>query len=305
MKRLNDIQAMTEQNSRKTFLIINRYAGHGKGEMAIKMVIPYLIKNGCQVEYAYTEKPGHAAELSAKASLENFGLVVAVGGDGTVNEVARGLIGTSIPMGIIPMGSGNGLARELGISMNMSKSMRVLIDGLTRHVDVCRINDQHFLCTSGIGFDAQIADKMSKASSRGFLRYVQLVVKESFSFKPLKVKMKIDGKTLEQSVFLITFANASQFGNNAFIAPAACMTDGLIDVVVVKSFNKLWLPVFSIGLFTKIITKLPFVECFKARQIDLEMAETSILHFDGEPGKLEVPAKIRIDAEKIWVKCGK
>lgn len=296
---------MKQQNSQKILLIINKYAGHGKGEKVVEKVIPYLNKMGCRVEYVFTQKPGHAAELASKASVENFDLIVAVGGDGTVNEVAQGLIGTAIPMGIIPMGSGNGLARELGISMNMRKGVRVLIEGLTRHIDVCRINNQHFLCTSGIGFDAQIADKMSKASSRGFLRYIQLVIKESLSFKPLKVRLIIDGKRLEQSVFLITFANASQFGNNAFIAPAASMTDGLIDVVVVRSFNKLWLPVFGIGLFTKIIPKLPFVDCYKAKQIDLELAETSICHFDGEPGKLDVPAKIRIDTEKIWVRCRK
>ncbi|HCY43343.1 MAG TPA: lipid kinase [Prolixibacteraceae bacterium] len=296
---------MTQQNCRNIFLIINKYAGHGKGDKVVEKIIPFLNNNGCKVEYAFTEKPGHATELSAKASLENFGLVVAVGGDGTVNEVAQGLIGTKTPMGIIPMGSGNGLARELGISMDISKSVQILLEGKTLEIDVCRINNQRFLCTSGIGFDAQIAEKMSKASSRGFMKYIQLVVKESILFKPLKFKMKIDGKTLEQSVFLITFANASQFGNNAFIAPAASMTDGLIDVVVVKPFNKIWLPVFGIGLFTKIIPRLPFVDCYKAQQVELEMAETSIFHFDGEPGKLKIPAKISIDNEKIWVRCGK
>lgn len=287
------------------FLIINKYAGHGKGEKAVDNVIPFLKKNGCSADYSFTQKPGHATELASQASADGFDLVVAVGGDGTVNEVAMGLIGTNTPMGIIPMGSGNGLARELGMPMNMMKSARSLLTGATQQIDVCRMNNQRFLCTSGIGFDAQIADKMSKASSRGFLKYIQLVVAESISYKPLNVRMKIDGAEVGGSVFLITFANASQFGNNAFIAPAASMTDGLIDVVVVKPFNKLWLPVFGIGLFTKIIPRLPFVDCYKARQIELEMAETSIFHFDGEPGKLEVPAKINIDAEKIWVRSGK
>lgn len=289
--------------TKKILLIINKYAGHQNGAAVLGIVVPYLKRNGCSVEYSFTSFPGHAAELASKASAENFDLIVAVGGDGTVNEVAQGLIGTGTPMGIIPMGSGNGLARELGISMNLRKSAQILLEGKTQQIDVCRINNQRFLCTSGIGFDAQIADKMGKASSRGFLRYIQLVVKESISFKPQKVRLVVDGKQLEQSVFLITFANASQFGNNAFIAPAASMTDGLIDVVVVRSFNKLWLPVFGIGLFSKILPKLPFVDCYKAKQIDLELAETSIFHFDGEPGKLEIPAKISIDTEKIWVKC--
>lgn len=289
----------------KIFLIINKYAGHKEGEKAVEIVIPFLLKNGHTVEYAFTQSPDHATELAQNAVSDGYDLVVAVGGDGTVNEVAQGLIGTNIPMGIVPMGSGNGLARELGISMNMRKASQTLLDGADLQIDVCRMNDQRFLCTSGIGFDAQIAHKMSKASSRGFMRYIQLVVHESIFYKPLNVKMKIDGKPINQSVFLITFANASQFGNNAFIAPAASMTDGLIDVIVVKPFSKIWLPVFGLALFSKIIPKLPFVECFKAKQIEMEWADTSIFHFDGEPGKLDIPAKITIDSDKIVVRCRK
>lgn len=296
---------MTEQKPEKIFLIINQYAGHKEGAKAVEIVIPYLKKNGYLVEYSFTNHPGHASELASKAAKDGFDLVVAVGGDGTVNEVAQGLIGTNTPMGIIPMGSGNGLARELKISMNMHKSARSLVEGENLQLDVCKLNDQRFLCTSGIGFDAMIAHKMSKAASRGFLKYVQLVIQESIFFKPLDVKMKIDGVAIENPVFLITFANASQFGNNAFIAPAASMTDGLIDVVVVRKFAKIWMPVFAIALFSKLITRLPFVDSYKAKQIELELADTPYYHFDGEPGTLSVPAKIELDTEKIWIRCRK
>ncbi|MDP3434831.1 MAG: diacylglycerol kinase family lipid kinase [Bacteroidota bacterium] len=293
------------QQKNKIFLIINKFAGHQNGASALDIVIPYLKKHGCSVEYFLTDYPGHATELASQASSNGFDLVVAVGGDGTVNEVAKGLIGSHTLMGIIPMGSGNGLARELGISMNMRKSARTLLEGKTIQLDVCKLNTQHFLCTSGIGFDALVAHKMSKATSRGFLKYIQLVVQESIFYKPLDVRMKIDGVLIEKPVFLITFANASQFGNNAFIAPAASMTDGLIDVVVVRKFAKIWMPVFAVALFTKLIPKLPFVECFKAKQIELELADTPYYHFDGEPGQLQTPAIIKLDAEKIWVRCGK
>jgi len=296
---------MTQQKPEKIFLVINKYAGHGKGYKAVDIIIPFLIKNGHSVEYSFTQDRGHATELAREASAGGFDLVVAVGGDGTVNEVAQGLIGTNIPMGIIPMGSGNGLARELGISMDMRKSAETLVKGINLRLDACKFNDQRFLCTSGIGFDALIADKMSKASSRGFLRYVQLVIQESIFFKPLPVKMKIDGVRIEKPVFLITFANASQFGNNAFIAPSASMTDDLIDVVVVSKFAKIWMPVFGIALFTKFIPKLPFVTCYKAKQIELEMADTPVFHFDGEPGKLIMPATIMLDSQKIFVRCEK
>ena len=187
----------------------------------------------------------------------------------------------------------------------MHKSAKALVNGRNLELDVCKLNNQRFLCTSGIGFDAMIADKMSKAASRGFLKYVQLVIQESIFFKPLDVKMKIDGVLIEEPVFLITFANASQFGNNAYIAPAASMTDGLIDVVVIQRFAKIWMPVFAIALFSKLIPKLPFVDCYKAKQIELQLADTPYFHFDGEPGKLNVPAKIGFDEKKIWVRCGK
>lgn len=292
---------MTQAITERIFLIINEFAGHKEAAKAVDQVIPFLKKKGKSVEYSFTNYPGHATKLASQASANGFDMVVAVGGDGTVNETALGLIGTETPMGIIPMGSGNGLARELGISMNMRKSACTLIDGNTLHLDVCTLNNQRFLCTSGIGFDALVADKMSKASSRGFLRYVQLVVQESIFFKPVAVKMRIDGKTVETSVFLITFANASQFGNNAFIAPGASMTDGLIDVIVVKKFAKIWMPLFAIALFSKLVPRLPFVDCYKARKIELEVANTPYFHFDGEPGKLQIPAKIEIDKQKIWV----
>jgi len=296
---------VTQTKTKKIFLIINRYAGNKEGARALEIVVPYLKKKECLVEYSFTNHPKHATELAAKAVSDGFNLVVAVGGDGTVNEVAQGLYGKGIKMGIIPMGSGNGLARELGISMDMHKSSRALIKGKNLKVDVCRLNNQRFLCTSGIGFDAMIADKMSKAVSRGFLKYVQLVIQESIFFKSVNVRMKIDGVLIEESIFLITFANASQFGNNAFIAPEASMTDGLIDVVIVRKFAKIWMPVFAVALFTKLLPKLPFVDCYKAKQIDIELADTPYYHFDGEPGQLQVPAEIKIDTEKIWVRCRK
>lgn len=294
---------MTKTESQKIFLIINKYAGHKRGEDVVRQVIPYLESSGNSVSYAFTNYPGHASELAGKASKDGFNLVVAVGGDGTVNEVARGLIGTQTALGIIPMGSGNGLARELKISMKMDRSAQTLINGKNLEIDVCKLNEQHFLCTSGIGFDAQIAFLMSKAGARGFMKYIQLVIQESLTYKPLSLRMKIDENRIEKSAFLVTFANASQFGNNAFIAPDASMTDGLIDVVVVNRFSKLWLPVFAVALFTKLIPRLPFVDCYRAKNISLELADTPFFHFDGEPGQLTVPAQVKIDSEKIIVRC--
>lgn len=289
----------------KVFLIINKHAGHKDGDRALDTVVSYLKKNNCAVEYAYTGYHGHAIELAAKASTDEFDLVAAVGGDGTVNEVAQGLVGTGTLMGIIPMGSGNGLARESGIPMNLKKSAKILLRGKDRLLDVCKLNDQRFFCTSGIGFDALIAEKMSNSASRGFLKYIQLVIQQVFMYKPFNVSITIDGLLIEKPVFMVSFANASQFGNNAFIAPAASMTDGLIDVVVVKKFSKIWMPFFGIALFTNLMSKIPFVDFYKAKRVELKSGDTSYYHFDGEPGHLITPASITVDAEKIWLRCGK
>lgn len=294
---------MSKSNPEKIFLIINQYAGHKEGARAVDLVIPYLRKKNNQVEYAFTRYAGHATELARQAVSEKYSLVVAVGGDGTVNEVAQALVGSGVPLGIVPMGSGNGLARELNIPMEIKGSRKTLNRGKNLELDVCRLNQQRFLCTAGIGFDAMIAYKMSRASSRGFLKYVQLVIRESLTFKPLDVKIIVDGKPLQRKAFLITFANASQFGNNAYIAPQASMTDGLIDVVIVNRFMRIWMPLFAVTLFLRKITWLPFVECYKARQIDIESARTPYFHFDGEPGELQLPARVAIDEQTILVRC--
>jgi len=218
-----------------------------------------------------------------------------------VNEVARSLAGSSVPMGIIPRGSGNGLARELGIPMSLKKSVQTLIHGKPKIIDVCAVNNQHYLCTAGLGFDAQVADHMAKAHKRGFWRYIQITISESLSFKPFRVKMEVDGKWIDEPVFLVTFANAQQFGNNAFIAPNADISDGLIDIVVVKPFPKILLPVFGIGLFAGFLPKLPFVDNYKAKKVVIHSAETGIYHFDGEPGKINFPAEISVEPQQLSI----
>lgn len=291
---------------KKAFLIVNKFAGQRKKySNALNTVVSVFEKNNWQVETVFTQFQGHATDLASEAVVSGFDMVVAAGGDGTVNEVAQGLLGKSIPMGIIPMGSGNGLAREMGLPMNILKCAQLLITGTKMQIDICRINNKKFLSTSGIGFDAQVADKMAKANSRGFMRYVQLTLKESIAFKPINIKMKVDDFWVEKNVFLVSFANSRQFGNNAFIAPKANISDGLIDVVVVNPFQKIWLPVFGIGLFLGIIHKLPFVEYYKAKNIELEYSESNIYHFDGEPGTFSIPAKIDVDSQKLLIVCGK
>ncbi len=297
---------MSNPRFRKIFLIVNQFAGHReKVKKEVSDVSSYLQNRGCEVIYCFTRYPGHATQLATDAVKNGFELIVAVGGDGTVNEVARGLIGTTAILGIIPAGSGNGLAREMGIPMNCIKSAQTLLNGTVRKVDICKMNNLHFFCTCGIGFDAQVALKMEKSSHRKFFRYIQLTIREYFHFKPFKIEMSIDGKLIRKPVFMVTFANASQFGNNAFIAPDASINDGLIDVIVVHPFYKIWMPVFCVGLFAKIVPKLPFIDCYRAKKIEITNSGTNRIHYDGEPAVLPIPARIEITGDQLNIMAKK
>lgn len=292
----------TSQQLKNVFLVINKFAGHQKRiKKATDVATTCLQERGCHVESAYTQFPGHATRIAQDAIRQGFELVVAVGGDGTVNEVAQAITGTTASMGIIPAGSGNGLARELGIPMNLVKSTRKLLNGSVHETDICRINKQLFFCTCGMGFDAHIATRMNESSSRGFIRYILLTIRDSFRFKPFRTEMKVDGTLMQKKVFMVTFANISQFGNHAFIAPKARADDGLIDVIVIKPFGKIWLPVLGLLLFTPAIPWLPFVEYYKAKKVEILQADTQIFHFDGETGHLSFPTVVTVDREKLSV----
>jgi diacylglycerol kinase (ATP) len=288
-------------HNQRLFFIINIHAGKGQAQNVLNTAIPQLKLLGNEVDFAITEYAGHATELATNAQQENYDMVVAVGGDGTVNEVAKGLIGKSTRLGIVPMGSGNGLARTLGINKNTLEMVKILALGASTAIDSCEIGSQMFLCTSGIGFDAHISHLMALEKKRGFLTYVRLVVRESLKYKAIALKMKIDSMVIETDAFLVTFANAPQFGNDAFIAPKASMTDGLIDVVVVRPFAKVLLPLFSVALFAKFIPRLPFVDCYQAKSIEIISASSDQIHYDGEPGKMQFPTKASVLDTKIEV----
>jgi diacylglycerol kinase (ATP) len=293
---------MRNKGARRFYLIVNPVAGLRRGSRAVRHLVSLLRKEGVEVDFHITRHSGHAIELAAEAVQKGFDLVVAVGGDGTVIEVAQGLIGSRIPMGIVPWGSGNGLAFDLGIPAGLRKCTKVLVHGTDNQLDFCRFNDQHFVCTAGIGFNAQIAAKMNQSSVRGFLKYVQLVIQESIRFKPFRIRMKLNGDHVDMPVFMVTFANASQFGNHAHIAPFADMSDGLLDIVVVKPFNKILLPLVAFSLFSKRIERFPFVESFRAEVIHLEAEDVTHYYYDGESGVFKNPSVISIESRKIIIR---
>lgn len=259
----------------------------GSQSPKIKNDVLEALKNCNNSQIWLTEYSGHGLELAKKAIEIGVKAVFAVGGDGTVNEVVQGLYGSTVNFSIIPLGSGNGLARHLGIATNPLKAIGNIEKLIHAKLDVCSINNQMFVCTAGVGFDADVAHHFSTMAGRGLKNYVRasfarFKVFEAFNFK---FKNNIDKANFNQ-VFSITFANAGQFGNNVIIAPQANTADGKIDAVIVEKFNWYHLPKMAFQLFNKNFTEHTKVNHFVNASFNIKLEKMQKLHVDGEPKEL-------------------
>jgi diacylglycerol kinase (ATP) len=236
---------------------------------------------------------------------ENFNkyeVFVAAGGDGTVHTVATELVGTSKILGVLPLGSGNGFAKEFGFKMNVRSLLTDIKKADSIDIDVIEINDKLCLNVAGIGLDSFVAHSFHNLKLRGFLPYVWLTFKTFLALRPFHVKIKIDGEeVISEKLFVLTVANTRQFGNNAFIAPEARPNDGLIDIVMIKPFPKILGSLFIIRLFTKRINKSKYVRHISTgKEIVIETDETRF-HIDGEPLDITGKVVIRIKKEVLKV----
>ncbi len=287
---------------KKIYLIINPRAGHGTMEKNIGQLLSFFEKYEVAVSYNFTKSGGHAVELAQKAVLDDYNIIVAVGGDGTVNEVAGGLAGKNIPMGIIPVGSGNGLAHDLKIPTNIKKAVEIIVNGTDHNIDLWQMNDKLFLCAAGLGFDAAVAHEMALSTRRGRAEYIRLTIKEGIVAKPVDMSLQIGGKKIEKPVFLASFVNASQYGNNAYISPGAKTDDGLLDVILIKPISKFLYPVLGASLFLGIIHWFRFYERYYADSIIINNATTNLFHFDGESVEMEFPVHINLLKKKLEIR---
>ncbi|GAB3538285.1 diacylglycerol kinase family lipid kinase [Pontibacter brevis] len=239
-------------------------------------------------EIVYTAYAGHAPELAGEAAANGCKIVVAVGGDGTVNEVARGLMNTDTAMAILPKGSGNGLARHLEIPLDLEGALRVLNEGHVASIDTGRINSHPFVTTAGIGFDAYISSVFAGNTKRGLQSYVELVLKEVLNYKHLPVKASINGNVLDTDCYVMAFANAAQYGNNAYIAPEADIQDGMLDVCLVRRLDLIKALNLSYCMLTNQLAHADSAEYFKTKHVKVETEEPMMYHADGEyMGKTE------------------
>lgn len=263
--------------------IINPISGMGRGVDIKRNIDSDLDKDKYIPELFVTTAPGDACNIARQAVKDGIKYVVAVGGDGTVNEVARELIHTDSALGVIPKGSGNGLARHLGISMFTNKAIGTINKQHVIKSDYGMLNDIPFFCTAGTGFDAQVGEKFANLNSRGFTNYLKAIVHEYFNYKPTPYIIKINNQIIEKKAFLITVANASQWGNNAYIAPDANMHDGKFNVTIMSPFPMILAPSIGIQLLTKQIAQSHFVDCFEVERIEIIRPTPDPVHVDGEP----------------------
>jgi diacylglycerol kinase (ATP) len=267
---------------RSALYIINPASGIGRQKDLEKFIKNQTNTSRLDIDIVFSKRPGHAFDLSREAA-GNYNIVVAVGGDGTVNEVGRGLLHSSTALGIIPTGSGNGLARFLQMPFKVNKALEVINEGIFKPIDVIKLNNYYSLNVSGIGFDAYISHKFAHKKRRGPLAYMQLISKEFPKYKSDRYSLNIDGEHIDIEAFLISFANSSQYGNNLHIAPQALIDDGLIDVCLIKDFPKFTAPALLISLVDQSIDKSKYDKIVKARKINIHHNVPLLGHVDGEP----------------------
>lgn len=282
--------------------IVNPISGVGKHKL-IEKKTAHLHKSGVQFDIAYTNAPKHATKIASE-NIGKYKNIVAVGGDGTVNEVSKALKNTNTALAIIPTGSGNGLARFMKIPLKIDNAIQNVFNGQITKIDTATFNDNHFVNVSGIGFDALIGTKFADFGKRGPIPYIYLALKEFKQYIPKKYIVIADKQKLTIDAFLISFANSSQYGNNAYIAPDAISNDGKIDVSIIKPFKSKDIPNIGYRLFAKNLNKSKFIKSFKASDIEITMPENEYqYHIDGEPfiGKGNIFIKVEKENLKIVV----
>ena len=270
-------------DDRRIMLIINPISGTGSKRGVTDAVKERLGAKGYEVDVRTTGARGDATILAAEAAEAGYYGVLACGGDGTVNETAKSLCNTATALGIIPAGSGNGLARHIGVPVDLNLALKIIEEDNIVRCDYGTVNDNPFFCTFGMGFDAAVSHRFARQGRRGLLTYIKSTISEYLQYRPHTYTISANGKILTEKAFLVAVCNASQWGNNAYIAPQASITDGLLDVIVVHSGSPIDAAVMGMDIFTGMITKNTMVQCFRAPAAVIYRAAPGEAHIDGEP----------------------
>lgn len=278
--------------------IINPKSGKKRNKQIQELARKHL--TDFEVCFKETEYAGHAIEI-CKEARDSFDVIVAVGGDGTIHEVAQSLIRAKATLGIIPMGSGNGFARSQKIPLRLEKAIIHLKHAKEKTVDTVECNGEYFVNVAGIGFDAEIGFAFDNHKSRGGMSYIPLVLKLLKNYKPVTLNYHCHKKDYTQTAFLASFANSSQWGMNAHIAPHAKTYDGVFDFVMLKPFP-LWASAgIAIKLFRKKLHKSKYYEAIQLKNLQISTQDNIVMHFDGEPRKIQGPISFQIHTQSLKI----
>jgi diacylglycerol kinase (ATP) len=282
------------RQKKKILFIINPVSGIGKQKRVENAIKKHLDHSEYDYEIAHTEYAHHATKISAEAQSKGIDIVVAIGGDGSANDVATGIVNTEMIMGVIPVGSGNGLAHFLKIPFSFKKSIRIICRNNVSRIDTATINNNLFISIAGLGFDALVAEEFTKCSRRGFWSYIKTILKEFRIYKPATYKIKFDGKEIERTALMVSFANSDQFGYNAHVAPQASINDGLIDLCIIQPVSFLKAIPMAHKLFHKSLDTSKNVEVYKVREASVETDSPVSCHLDGDPAERLSSAEVKI-----------
>ncbi len=279
----------------KIIFIINPISGVVKKNCIEDQIAKYLDHTKYKYLIFRTEYAKHAIELAKKAVEEKADIIVAVGGDGSVNEIVNGIKDSDIKLAIIPLGSGNGLARFLKIPLQVKEAITLINQGKYQSIDTISINETEFVSIAGLGFDALVAKKFAKYHKRGFWSYFKIATQEYHTYRPKKYTLHINGETITCRALMIVFANSDQFGYNTAIAPDAKIDDGLMDVCIVKKIPMYQTPFFIHLLFLKQLDKTNYIDIIKTKEVSIERKKNRVVNIDGEPIKLTQNLSVKVN----------
>lgn len=309
---------------KRILFIINPLSGVGRHKTIEKLIEKKLNKNIFDYKIAFTHYSKHATELSKKAVEEGYEIIAVAGGDGSVNEAGRSLVGTDSSLAILPCGSGNGTARCLGLPLNLEKAIRVINYGKSKIIDTFFVNEDVCINTAGVGYAAHIAHEFAKLKKRGFGNYLKLAVRDSRRFKTFFCEAEIKSPAPSLPIregenntnplptsregfrrglfFIIDIANGNQWGNNAIIAPQAKNDDGVLDICLVKKFPFVKFPFLAMRLFTNSIHRSKYVEIVRTKEATIHLcSDENRAHIDGEPVVVGNELRIKINPASLKV----
>jgi len=284
----------------KAWMLMNPLSGKRRAPRMRDAALRMAGELGVDLTTRTIEGPGHGTVLATEAIDDGAQRVVCVGGDGTLNAVATGLVGSGVAMGVVAMGSGNGYARSLRLPQAPQAALRVALTGTPSLMDVCRLNEHLFLGTAGIGFDARVAWEFDASKGRGLWNYTRIILKDIFSARPMRVVVKANNDTCEQGVLMMVFCNTREFGNGAIISPGSAPDDGLAELQLVSKPALLPLIGAFIDVYSGRADRNRHVRTIVTREAQVHQ-EGALAHLDGEPVVIGQEVRFQLEPKRLWV----